>query len=159
LPVRTGRHRLGASARGQPRARAEPQVRADVEERAKAWLRATPASPRASSICPRRCLLDPDTFLKGARAAYEHRHGLPRAIARPGLLSRDVYEGFAGAIGDREARGEQMTRLRRHQGRRHRRGPEERHGPGHRQFVSELISATRDKGGEVIAAIPSASRK
>ncbi len=54
---------------------------------------------------------DPDTFLKGARAAYEiivtaFAEGNRKTLK--GLLSREVYDGFAGAITDRESRGEQV---------------------------------------------------
>jgi predicted lipid-binding transport protein (Tim44 family) len=52
------------------------------------------------------------SFLEGARAAYEM---ILAAFAKgdratlSGLLAKDVYDGFAAAISEREARGETMT--------------------------------------------------
>lgn len=55
---------------------------------------------------------DPDTFLGGARAAYEmivtaFAAG-DRATLKP-LLSTEVFDGFAGVITEREGRGEVIT--------------------------------------------------
>src|SRR4026209_611151 len=96
----------------EQRAAAESQVRADVEERAKGLAAGnTGVATGLVDIVRADASLDPDTFLKGARAAYEiivtaFAEGNRKTLK--GLLSRDVYERFAGAIGDREARGEQV---------------------------------------------------
>ena len=134
----------------------EPEARTDVEERAKglaagnsgladdliALVRADPA-------------FDPDQFLKGARAAYEiivtaFAEGNRRTLKD--LLSRDVYDGFVGAIADREGRGEQIDQS--FVGIKSADIVESELKNGVAQlsvkFVSELISATRDKAGEVI---------
>jgi predicted lipid-binding transport protein (Tim44 family) len=52
---------------------------------------------------------DPDAFLVGAKAAYEmvvtaFAEGDRKTLKQ--LLSRDVYDGFVAAIGERESRGE-----------------------------------------------------
>jgi predicted lipid-binding transport protein (Tim44 family) len=98
-------------------------------------------------------------FITGARAAYEmivtaFAEGDRRTLKN--LLSRDVYEGFEAAIRDREARGEtsetrfvsidksDITNA-------------ELRGRTVQitvRFVSQLISVTRDKNGNVIEGNP-----
>ena len=72
------------------------------------------------------------------------------------LLSREVYDGFAGAITDRESRGEQVDQS--FVGIKSADIFEAELKAGMAQvtvkFVSELISATRDKAGEVITGDP-----
>jgi predicted lipid-binding transport protein (Tim44 family) len=103
---------------------------------------------------------DPDAFLRGARQAYEM---IVTAFAEGNrkilkdLLSEDVYEGFEQAIAAREKRGEQVdqsfvginkadiveSELTK---------------KGIAQvtvrFVSQLISATRDKAGAILGGDP-----
>ena len=144
----------------EPRVVVEPQVRADVEERVKGLAAGnTSVAKGLVDIVRADATFDPDTFLKGARAAYEiivtaFAEGNRKTLK--GLLGRDVYDGFAGAIGDRETRGEQVDQsfvgiksadiveaeLK------------NRVGQVTVKFVSELISATRDKSGEVITGDP-----
>jgi predicted lipid-binding transport protein (Tim44 family) len=102
---------------------------------------------------------DPKHFLTGARAAYEmivtaFAEGDRRSLKN--LLSRDVYEGFEAAIGERERRGETVeTRfvsidsaeittadLR------------GRTAQVTVRFVSKLFSVTRDRAGTVIDGSP-----
>jgi predicted lipid-binding transport protein (Tim44 family) len=102
---------------------------------------------------------DPKHFLTGARAAYEmivtaFAEGDRRSLKN--LLSRDVYEGFEAAIGERERRGETVeTRfvsidsaeittadLR------------GRTAQVPVRFVSKLFSVTRDRAGTVIDGSP-----
>jgi predicted lipid-binding transport protein (Tim44 family) len=99
---------------------------------------------------------DPDNFLRGARQAYEmivtaFADG-NRKILRD-LLSGDVFDSFSRAIGDREGRGEQIDQsfvgiskadmLE-----------AEVSNKGIAsitvRFVSQLITATRDKAGQII---------
>ncbi|POF32973.1 Tim44/TimA family putative adaptor protein [Roseibium marinum] len=103
---------------------------------------------------------EPEPFLQGARAAYEmivmaFADGDKKALKN--LLSGDVYEGFVSAIDDREKRGEtiESTFV----------------GIDKAEIVeaalkgstaqvtvkihSQLISATRDKAGEVVDGDPS----
>jgi len=102
---------------------------------------------------------DPEAFLVGAKSAYEmivtaFAEGDRKVLKQ--LLSREVYEGFVAAIGEREGRGESI---------------EFRFVGIDRaeitaadvkgttvqitvRFLSKLISATRDKGGDVIDGDP-----
>jgi predicted lipid-binding transport protein (Tim44 family) len=98
---------------------------------------------------------DPKNFLTGARAAYEmivtaFAEGDRRTLKN--LLSRDVYDGFEQAIGDREKRGDIVesrfvsidnasittAELR------------GRNAQVTVRFQSKLVSVTRNKAGEVI---------
>jgi predicted lipid-binding transport protein (Tim44 family) len=144
----------------EPKVAAEPQVRAEVEERLKGLAAGnTGVAKGLVEIVRADPSFDPDGFLKGARAAYEiivtaFAEGNRKTLK--GLLSRDVYDGFAGAISDRESRGEQVDQsfvgikaadvaeaeLK------------GRIAQVTVKFVSELISATRDRAGEVIMGDP-----
>jgi len=98
---------------------------------------------------------DAKHFITGARAAYEmivtaFAEGDRRQLR--GLLSREVFDGFDGAISERESRGETVesrfvsidssaitaAELR------------NRAAQITVRFVSKLISATRDRSGTVI---------
>jgi predicted lipid-binding transport protein (Tim44 family) len=98
-------------------------------------------------------------FLSGAQTAYEmivlaYAQGDRRALRN--LLSREVYEGFEAAIREREAKGETVesrfvaieksditaVELR------------NRMAQLTVRFVSQLISVTRDKAGNVIDGDP-----
>jgi len=98
---------------------------------------------------------DPKNFLTGARGAYEmivtaFAEGDRRSLKN--LLSREVYDGFDGAIGARETRGDkvetrfvsidkaEITAVEM-------RG---RNAQVTVRFLSKLITATRDKNGNVI---------
>ena len=102
---------------------------------------------------------DAKHFVAGARAAYEmivlaYAEGDRRALKN--LLSRDVYEGFEAAIREREGKGETVetrfvsidksditaTELR------------GRTAQITVRFVSQLVSVTRDKSGNVIEGNP-----
>jgi predicted lipid-binding transport protein (Tim44 family) len=98
---------------------------------------------------------DPKHFLTGARAAYEmivnaYAEGDRRTLKN--LLSREVFDGFDAVIREREGRGEaaetkfvsiDATDIT---------GAEMRGKTAHItvRFVSQLISATRDRDGNVI---------
>jgi predicted lipid-binding transport protein (Tim44 family) len=144
----------------EPRPMAEPQVRAEVEDRVKGLAAGnTGIAKGLVDIVRADETFDPDTFLKGARAAYElivtaFAEGNRKTLKN--LLSREVYEGFAGAITERENRGElvdqsfvgiKSTDI----------VEAELKGAMAQvtvKFVSELISATRDRSGEVIMGDP-----
>lgn len=139
---------------------AQAETRTDVEERAKGLAGANgELAEDLVAIVRADTTFDPDQFLKGARAAYElivtaFAEGNRRALKD--LLSRDVYDGFVGAISERESRGEQIDQS--FVGIRSADIVEAELKNGIAQlsikFVSELISATRDKAGEVITGDP-----
>ena len=102
---------------------------------------------------------DAQHFVAGARAAYEmivmaYAEGDRRALKN--LLSKEVYEGFEAAIRERESRGETVetrfvaidksditgAELRAHT------------AQVTLRFVSQLVSVTRDKAGNVIDGNP-----
>lgn len=107
---------------------------------------------------------DPAHFVQGAKAAYEivvtaFAEGNRKTLKD--LLSPDVYEGFSGAITEREGRGEQMDQS--FVGIKAADLVEAEVKGGIAQltvkFVSELISATRDRAGVVINGDPKKIRE
>jgi predicted lipid-binding transport protein (Tim44 family) len=107
---------------------------------------------------------DPEHFLHGAKAAYEiivtaFAEGNRRTLKN--LLNNEVYDGFNGAIGDRERRGEQIDQS--FVGIKSADVVEADVKGGVAQltvkFVSELISATRDRAGVVISGDPKRIRE
>lgn len=103
----------------------------------------------------------PSGFLDGAKVAYEmivtaFAEGDRKALKN--LLSREVYDGFVGAIADRESRGEtvmskfvsidtaEITEA----------GLRGRSAHVTVRFVSQLVSATSDSEGRVIQGDPNA---
>jgi len=94
-------------------------------------------------------------FIAGARAAYEmivlaYAEGDRRALKN--LLSRDVYEGFEAAIRERENKGETVETRFVAIDKSDIAGVELRGRTAQItvRFVSQLISVTRDKSGNVI---------
>ena len=102
---------------------------------------------------------DPNSVLGGARQAYElivtaFAEGDRKTLKQ--LLSRDVFDGFVAAIGEREGRGQtiefKFVGIDR----------AEITGAGVKgataqitvRFLSKLISATRDRSGEVVDGDP-----
>jgi len=139
---------------------AEPNVRVDVEERVKGLAGENAHIAKGLvDIVRADATFDPDPFLVGARAAYEiivtaFAEGNRKTLKS--LLSREVYEGFANAISERESRGEQVDQS--FVGIKSADIVEAELKNGMAQlsikFVSELISAARDKAGEVISGDP-----
>jgi predicted lipid-binding transport protein (Tim44 family) len=124
----------------------------------------TPLAENLEKIVDADPRFSPKSFLEGAKLAYEM---IVTAFAQgdksslKNLLSREVYEGFAGAIDAREKAGEKM---------------ESRfvgidkadivsaEMSGRRvmvtvKFISQLISATLDRAGEVIDGDPKQIRE
>lgn len=102
---------------------------------------------------------DPEHFLKGAKQAYEM---IVTAFAEGNrkilkdLLSREVFDGFSAAIADRESRGEQIDQSFVGINRAEYVEAEMKQSRAlvTVRFVSQLISATRDRAGQVIAGDP-----
>jgi predicted lipid-binding transport protein (Tim44 family) len=102
---------------------------------------------------------DAKHFVAGARAAYEmivlaYAAGDRRSLKN--LLSRDVYEGFEVAIREREAKGETVETRFVSIDKSDVTGAELRGRTAQItvRFVSQLISVTRDKAGNVIEGSP-----
>lgn len=98
-------------------------------------------------------------FVAGAKAAYEMIVGAFAAGDRKslkGLLSREVYDGFEAAIKDREAKGDTVENKFVSLDTAEITGAEQRNNTAQVtvRFVSQLISATRDKSGNVIDGSP-----
>lgn len=98
---------------------------------------------------------DAKHFLTGARAAYEmivnaFAEGDRRTLKN--LLSREVYDGFEGAIAEREKRGDKMESRFVSIDNAEITGAEVRGRTAQVtvRFQSKMISATRDKNGNVI---------
>jgi predicted lipid-binding transport protein (Tim44 family) len=102
---------------------------------------------------------DPDTFIRGAKQAYEM---IVTAFAEGNrkllkdLLSRDVYDGFVRAITERETRSEQVDQSFVGIDKADILESEVKSGIASItvRFVSQLISATRDKAGAIIGGDP-----
>lgn len=99
---------------------------------------------------------DPEPFLKGAKAAYEmivtaFADGNRKALKD--LLNREVYDGFARAIADREQRGEMVEQQFVGINRTDIVDADLKDGVASVtvRFLSQLISATRGKAGAVIS--------
>ena len=107
---------------------------------------------------------DPDHFVHGAKAAYEiivtaFAEGNRRTLKN--LLNAEVYDGFNSAIAERERRGEQIDQS--FVGIKSADLVEADLKGGVAQltvkFVSELITATRDRAGVVISGDPKRIRE
>lgn len=104
---------------------------------------------------------DPKTFVEGARMAYEmivtaFAQGDRKSLKN--LLSREVYDGFVAAIADRESRSETVQSSFVGISKSDIVGAEMKGSEAHvtLRIVSELISVTRNKAGEVIDGDPEA---
>jgi predicted lipid-binding transport protein (Tim44 family) len=103
---------------------------------------------------------DPEHFVRGARQAYEmivtaFAEGNRKTLKD--LLSREVYEGFAAAIADRERRGEQVDQSFVGINKADILEAELEKGMAQItvRFVSQLIKSTRSRAGEIIDGDPS----
>jgi predicted lipid-binding transport protein (Tim44 family) len=102
---------------------------------------------------------EPEPFLEGARAAYEmivmaFADGDKKALKN--LLSREVFEGFVTAIDDREKRGEtiESTFVGIDKAEIVEAALKNSTAQVTVKIHSQLISATRDKAGEVVDGDP-----
>ncbi|HVJ80655.1 MAG TPA: Tim44/TimA family putative adaptor protein [Planctomycetia bacterium] len=102
---------------------------------------------------------DPKSFVDGAKMAYEmivmaYADGDRKTLKN--LLSRDVFDGFVAAISDRESRSEKIQSSFVGIDKADIVSAEMKSGEAHvtLRIVSELISATKNKAGEVIDGDP-----
>jgi predicted lipid-binding transport protein (Tim44 family) len=107
---------------------------------------------------------DPQHFVRGAKAAYEmivtaFAAG-DRKTLRP-LLSKEVYDGFASAISEREERGESVETNFVGINRADVVDAEVKNRTAHVtvKFVSQLITAIRNRSGEVVEGDPKKVRE
>lgn len=149
----------------EPSPVAEQQVPDDGEQRVKNYAAGNADITKGLlDIVRADTNFDPAHFLQGAKAAYEiivtaFAEGNRKALKD--LLSPEVYEGFNSAIAERERRGEQIDQS--FVGIKSADLVEAEVKGGIAQltvkFVSELISATRDRAGEVIGGDPKRIRE
>jgi predicted lipid-binding transport protein (Tim44 family) len=102
---------------------------------------------------------DPGEFVDGARQAYEiivTSFGEGNKKALRDLLSKDVLDGFTAAIHEREVRGERIEQNFVGINKADILEAEVKSGVANVtiRFVSQLITATRDKAGTVVAGDP-----
>jgi len=163
----------GASARGQdkvvPLQRGRDTETADeavdVEELLKKFApKDSPLAKGLMAIMNSDPTFDPEQFLQGAKAAYEmivmaFAGGNKRSLRQ--LLGDDVYDGFVGAIEEREERGEKVDssfigidKADIIEAERKRKNAQITV-----KFVSKLITATTDKKGKVIDGDPKKVRE
>jgi predicted lipid-binding transport protein (Tim44 family) len=94
----------------QPPRAAEPTSQSDAEDRIGGFMpQSNPAHSGLVEIARQDADFDPQHFIRGAKSAYEmivtaFAEGNKRLLKQ--FLSRDVYDGFATAITDRESRGD-----------------------------------------------------
>jgi predicted lipid-binding transport protein (Tim44 family) len=142
---------------------ARPADAADAPAPANRWQGVaelgTPIAAGLDAITAADRNFDARHFLTGARAAYEmvvtaFAEGNRRSLQD--LLSRDVYEGFNIAIAERETKGEKVETRFVAIDRADLTAAELRGSTAHLtvRFVSQLISATRDRDGNVIDGSP-----
>jgi predicted lipid-binding transport protein (Tim44 family) len=144
---------------------AEQQARADGEQRVKDYAAGnTQISKGLVDIVRTDPSFDPAHFLQGAKAAYEiivtaFAEGNRKTLKD--LLNSEVFDGFNIAITERENRGEQIDQS--FVGIKSADVVEAELKTGMAQvtvkFVSELISATRDRAGVVISGDPKRIRE
>jgi predicted lipid-binding transport protein (Tim44 family) len=110
---------------------------------------------KLSAIAQQDRSFDPKHFMQGARAAYEmvvtaFAQGDRKTLKQ--LLSREVYDSFASAIDDRERAGETVDFKFVGISKAEITDAEVLGRAAHItvKFISELITATRNKAGEVV---------
>lgn len=119
----------------------------------------TPVASGLDAIAAADRSFDAQEFLGGARGAYEmivtaFATGDRRSLKN--LLSREVYDGFEAAIRDRESKGETVENRFVSLDTAEISGAELRGNTAQvtTRFVSQLITVTRDKSGNVIEGNP-----
>lgn len=119
----------------------------------------TPVALGLDAIAKEDPAFDARHFLVGARAAYEHivtafAEGNRRALKD--LLAKDVYDGFDAAIRDRESKGEVVETKFVGINKADVTAAEVRGRTAQLtiRFVSQLISATKDRSGTVVDGSP-----
>ena len=143
-----------AEATPAPAAEAEPADRwkGIAEE-------GSPAALGLDAVVAQDPSFDPRHFLTGGRAAYEMivtAYAQVDRRALKNLLSKEVYDGFEQAIKDRETRGEKAETRFVSIDKADITGADVKGSTAQVtvRFVSQLVSVTRDKDGNVIDGSP-----
>lgn len=158
-PVRPAPEKVVALPNRSPEAAQKPAEPAAPAPAAERWAGVAAAgSPLAESlnaVAAADPSFDAKHFLAGGRTAYEmivnaYAEGDRRTLKN--LLSREVYDNFETAIGEREKRGETMESRFVAVESAEITGAEVRGKTVQItvRFVSQLVSVTRDKAGNVI---------
>jgi predicted lipid-binding transport protein (Tim44 family) len=137
----------------------------EAEERIGDFMAATnPAHAGLVEIARQDQSFEPQHFISGAKAAYEmivtaFAEGNKRLLKQ--FLSREVYEGFAGAISDRESKGETADTSFVGINKTDIIDAEVRSKTAKVtvKFVSQLITAVKNRNGEVIEGDPKQIRE
>lgn len=141
-------------------AQASAAAAADIEEKVRTLASGNePLADGLISVARADRNFDPEHFLAGARQAYEmivtaFAEGNRKTLRN--LLSKEVFDGFSAALSEREARGEQIDQSFVGINKADIVEAELKGSMAHVtvRFASELISATRDRGGTVIMGDP-----
>jgi predicted lipid-binding transport protein (Tim44 family) len=145
---------------GAPAAQPQEVAVADAEERIKEYpgldAEVRQGLMEVAKLDP---AFEPEPFVRGARQAYEM---IVTAFAEGNrkilkdLLNRDVYDGFVRAMAERESRGEQVDQSFVGINKADIVESEVKSGIANItiRFVSQLISATRDKAGAILSGDP-----
>jgi len=141
----------------------EPRMIEAGKPAAERWAGIAPADSTVAkgldAIAATDASFDAAHFVSGAKAAYEmivlaFAQGDRKTLKN--LLARDVYDGFANAISERESRDETMESRFVAISKAEITAAEVKGNTAQVtvRFVSELISATRNKAGEVVDGSP-----
>ncbi|MEQ1713302.1 MAG: Tim44/TimA family putative adaptor protein [Hyphomicrobium sp.] len=151
---RRDREEQAGAAQGQPGATV-----AEAEERIRTFASDPLVTKGLLDILKLDPSFNPEHFVGGAKAAYEmivtaFAEGNRKALKS--LLNRDVFEGFSSAIVDRESRGEIIDQSFVGINKADLLEAEVKSGIASVtvRFVSQLISASRDRSGTVISGDP-----
>ena len=147
---------------GRATEKVEPRT-IEAKPAAERWAGIAPADSSVAkgldAIVATDASFDAAHFVTGAKAAYEmivlaFAQGDRKTLKN--LLARDVYDGFANAISERESRDETMESRFVAISKAEITAAEVKGDTAQVtvRFVSELISATRNKAGEVVDGSP-----
>ncbi len=151
--------------RGPGTPASEAERKADIDDRLKGFgNKASALGKGLRMIIAADPGFDPKEFIAGAQTAYEmivmaFAEGNKRSLRQ--LLNEDVYDGFVEAIAGREERNEQVeTRfVGIDKADIIEAGVKSKSAQVTVKFVSQLITATRNKAGEVIEGDPKKVRE
>ena len=132
-----------------------PPSASDLEPLSRHATPGTPLHENLVSIAKASPGFDPEHFLTGAKAAYEMivtAYAAGDRTTLKNLLAPEVYEGFVAAIAEREARGQksELTFVGIEDAKLNAAELDARMARISVRFVAELITATRDKDGNVV---------